>query len=110
MAKAKAAKAPKAPREVRRNVPSIDLALNIVKISVTTILGIGLTFLCTWFYYMAQNKTAEVYTIELMMEYIDKNILYMSAVVVCGLILWATIGFIISTLIVKAIKYFLNYK
>ena len=110
MAKVKAAKAPKAPREVRRNVPSIDLALNIVKASVTTILGLGLTFLCTWLYYVAQNKEAEEYTIQLMMEYIDKNILYMSAVVVCGLILWATIGFILATLIVKAIKYFLNYK
>lgn len=107
MAKAKAVKAP---REVRRNVPSIDLALNIVRISVTTIVCLGITFLATWLNYVVQNPEAEFYNITGMMEFIDKNINFMSSYISCAFILWATIGFILATLLVRFIKYCLNYK
>ncbi len=107
MAKQKAAKAP---REVRRNVPSIDLALNIVRISVTTIVCLVLTYLCTWFNYVVQTPDAEFYNFAGMMEYVDKNINFMSSYVVCAFILWAAIGFVLATLLVKFIKYCLNYK
>lgn len=110
MAKAKAVKAPKAPREVRRNVPSIDLALNIVRISVTSVVCLVVTFVCTWLLYVMQNPDAEYYTLAGMMEYIDKNNVFMGSYIVCGLVMWATIGFILATLLVKLIKYILNYK
>lgn len=103
-------KAPKAPREVRRNVPSIDLALNIVLASVTTIICLTATFLCSWLSYVVQNPEAEYYTFAGMMQYIDKNIHFMSSYVVCSFIMWATLGFIIASLIVRLIKYILNYK
>ena len=107
MAKAKAVKAP---REVRRNVPSIDLALNIVRIAVTTIVCLGLTYLGTWLNYVVQSPEAEFYSFAGMMEYIDKNINFMSSYVVCAFILWAAIGFVLATLVVRFIKYCLNYK
>jgi hypothetical protein len=107
MAKVKAAKAP---REVRRNVPSIDLALNITRISVTTIICLGITFLATWLNYVVQNPEAEIYNVEGMMKFIDKNINFMSSYIVCAFILWAAIGFVLATLLVRFIKYCLNYK
>ena len=110
MAKIKAPKAPKAPREVRRNVPSIDLALNIVRYSVTTVICLVVTFLCSWLSYVVQTPDAEYYTISGLMQYIDKNSHFMSSYIVCSFIMWATIGFILATLIVKLIKYILNYK
>ena len=103
-------KAVKAPREVRRNVPSIDLALNIVTASVTTIGCLGVTFLATWLNYMVQTPDAEFYTVAGMMTYIDKNINFMSSYIVCAFILWAAIGFVLATLVVRLIKYCLNYK
>ena len=103
-------KAVKAPREVRRNVPSIDLALTIVRVSVTTIICFGLTFLGTWLNYVVQSKDAEVYNYAGMMAFIDKNINFMSSYIVCAFILWAAIGFILATLLVRFIKYCLNYK
>ena len=107
MAKIKAAKAP---REVRRNVPSIDLALNIVRIAVTTIVCLGCTFLGTWLNYVVQNSDAEFYTVNAMMEFIDKNINFMSSYIACAFVLWAAIGFVLATLVVRFIKYCLNYK
>ena len=104
------AKAPKAPREVRRNVPAIDLALNIVRISVTTIICLAATFLCSWLIYVVQNPEAEFYSWAGMMQYIDKNSHFMSSYIVCSFIMWATLGFILATLIVRLIKYILNYK
>ena len=107
MAKQKAAKAP---REVRRNVPSIDLALNITRISVTTVVCLAFTFLGTWLNYVVQSPDVEFYTFAGMMEYIDKNINFMSSYIACAFILWAAIGFILATLVVRFIKYCLNYK
>lgn len=103
-------KAVKAPREVRRNVPSIDLALNITRISVTTVICLVMTYLCTWLSYVVQTPDAEFYSFAGMMEFIDKNIPFMSSYIVCSFIMWATIGFILATLLVKFIKYCLNYK
>ena len=107
---AKLAKAPKARREVRRNVPSIDLALNIVTISVTSLIGLVATALCTWFSYVMRNPDLEYYDIAGMMDYIDANINFMSSYIFCSLVMWATIGFILATLLVRLIKYILNYK
>ena len=98
----------KATKEVRRNIPIIDNILLAIRIGVTTIVGIAMTFLCTWLSYVVQSEE-EIYTIESMKLFLDGNN-FMFSYIVCSVIFWCVIGFILATLIVKAIKYFLNYK
>jgi hypothetical protein len=98
----------KATKEVRRNIPIIDNILLAVRLVVTVIVGAAMTFLCTWLSYVVQSEE-EFYTIESMKLFLDGNN-FMFSYMVCGAIFWCVIGFILATLIVKAIKYFLNYK
>ena len=98
----------KATKEVRRNIPIIDNILLAVRIVVTAIIGAAMTFLCTWLSYVVQSEE-EIYTIESMKLFLDGNN-FMFSYIICSVIFWCVIGFILATLIVKAIKYFLNYK
>lgn len=98
----------KATKEVRRNIPIIDNILLAVRLAVTAIVGAAMTFLCTWLSYVVQSEE-EIYTLESMKLFLDGNN-FMFSYIVCSVIFWCVIGFILATLIVKAIKYFLNYK
>ena len=110
MAKVKAEKAPKI-REVRRNVPAIDLSFSIGTAVFTVAFCLLMTYICTWGYYTTIVE-ADVYTFGSMMEYVKdiKNIPFMSSYIFGGVALWGTIGFVLSKLIIRAVKYFINYK
>ncbi len=100
----------KATKEVRRNIPIIDNILLAIRVVITTIVGAGMTFLCTWLSYVVQSEE-EFYTIEGMKLFLDgKAKTFMTSYIACSIIFWCVIGFILATLIVKAVKYFLNYK
>lgn len=102
-------KVPREQREVRRNIESIDRMLLTVKIAITAIVGILMSFLCCWLSYSIQLED-EIATFDGLLKYLDSNPVFMSSYVVCNVIMWGTIGFVIATLVNKAIKYFLNYK
>lgn len=110
MAKVKTAKAPKI-REVKRNVPAIDLSFTIGTIVFTIAFCLLMTYICTWGYYTTIVE-AETHTFASMMEYIKspKTIPFMSSYIFGGVALWGTIGFVLSKLIIRAVKYFINYK
>ncbi len=95
--------------EVKRNVPSIDRALFIIRASVTAVVCLAMTFLCTWLSYAVQS-TEDVLTFSAMLEYLEKSKTFMTSYIICAFIMWGVIGFVLATLIVKAIKYFINYK
>ena len=109
MAKAKKVKAPKAPREVKRNIPAIDISFLIFTIIFSLALCIIMTYVSTWGLYLAQTED-EIMDFAGMMKYVDKNINFMVSYVVCSVILWGTIGFVLSKVIIKFVKYLLNYK
>ena len=110
MAKVKAEKAPKI-KEVKRNVPAIDLSFTIGTVVFTIAFCLIMTYICTWGYYTTIVQ-AETYTFSSMIEYIkdSKNIPFTSSYIFGGVALWGTIGFVLSRLIIKAVKYFINYK
>lgn len=101
----------KAPREVRRNVPAIDISFAIGTVVFSIAFCLLMTFICTWGYYTTIVE-AETYTFGSMLEYLKnpKNIPFTSSYVFGGVVLWSTIGFVLSKVIIKAIKYFINYK
>ena len=98
-------------KEVRRNVPAIDLSFTIGTIVFSVAFCIIMTYICTWGYYTTIVE-AETYTFASMMEYVKapKNLPFTSSYIFGGLALWGTIGFVLSQLIIKAVKYFMNYK
>ena len=97
------------PKEVRRNDPKIDRAFLIFTICFTVILCIVMTFIASWSLYAIQTEE-EVITMAGMMKYTKKNINYMISYIFCGLVLWGTIGFVLSKVILKLAKYLLNYR
>jgi len=109
MSKHKTAKAPKI-REVKRNVPAIDLSFTIGTIVFTLMFCLLMTYICTWGYYT--TIVEENHTFASMIEYIKapRNFPFTSSYVFGGVVLWGTIGFVLSKLIIKAVKYFINYK
>ena len=109
MAKEKALKAPKPPREVKRNIPAIDIGCAIATVLITLAICALMTYLCTWWSYLI-SVDADVYNTAEMMKYIKKNINFMTSYIFCGVVLWGTIGFILSTLAVKLFKHIINYK
>lgn len=99
----------KAPREVKRNVPAIDISFLIFTIIFTLALCLIMTYVCTWALYLVQTED-EIMDFAGMMKYVDKNINFMVSYVVCGVVLWGTIGFVLSKVIIKFVKYIINYK
>ena len=101
----------KAVKEVRRNDPKIDLSFTIVTIVFSFVFCILMTYICTWGYYTTIVES-ETYTFGTMMEYLQnpKNLPFTSSYVFGGIVLWGTIGFVLSKLIIRAAKYFMNYK
>ena len=108
MAKAKVIKE-KAPREVKRNVPAFDLSFLIFTIVFTLALCVIMTYICTWALYVVQTED-ELMDFAGMMKYVKKNINFMVSYVVCGVVLWGTIGFVLSKVLIKLAKIILNYK
>ena len=100
---------PKAPREVKRNVPAIDLSFHIFTIVFTLALCVVMTYICTWALYVVQTED-ELMDFAGMMKYVKKNINFMVSYVVCGVVLWGTIGFVLSKVFIKLAKIILNYK
>ena len=76
---------------------------------VTLALCVIMTYICTWALYVVQTED-EIMDFAGMMKYVDKNINFMVSYVVCGVILWGTIGFVLSKVIIKLIKLIINYK
>ena len=70
---AKAIKKEKAPREVKRNVPAIDLSFLIFTIVFTLALCVVMTYICTWALYVVQTED-ELMDFAGMMKYVKKNI------------------------------------
>ena len=110
MAKVKAEKTPKI-REIKRNVPAIDLSFTIGTIVFTIAFCLIMTYICTWGYYTTIVES-DTYSFATMMEYIKapRNFPFTSSYVFGGLVLWGTIGFVLAQLIITAVKYFINYK
>lgn len=104
-------KTPKAPKEVKRNVPAIDISFTIGTVIFSILFCLLMTYICTWGYYTTIVE-AETYTFASMLEYLKnpKNLPFTSSYVFGGVVLWGTIGFVLSKLIIRAIKYFINYK
>ena len=98
-------------KEVKRNVPAIDLGFTIGTIVFSVAFCLIMTYICTWGYYTTIVE-AETYTFGSMIEYLKapKNLPFTSSYVFGGFALWGTIGFVLSKVIIKAIKYFMNYK
>lgn len=109
----KAKKAPKAPKvkEIRRNIPAIDISFTIGTVIFSILFCAVMTYICTWGYYTTIVE-AETYTFASMIEYLTspKNTPFTTSYIFGGLVLWGTIGFVLSKVIIKAIKYFINYK
>ena len=109
----KAKKAPKAPKvkEIRRNVPAIDISFTIGTLVFSILFCAAMTYICTWGYYTTIVE-AETYTFGSMIEYLTapKNTPFTTSYVFGGLVLWGTIGFVLSKVIIKVIKHFINYK
>ena len=101
----------KAPKEVKRNVPAIDISFTIGTVIFSIAFCLLMTYICTWGYYTTIVE-AEVYTFGSMIDYLKdaKNLPFTSSDVFGGVVLWGTIGFVLSKLIIKAVKYFINYK
>ena len=97
------------PKEVRRNDPKIDRSFLIFTICFTVVLCIVMTFVASWSLYAIQSEE-EVITTAGMMKYMKKNINFMVSYIFCGLVLWGTIGFVLSQVILKLARYLLNYK
>ena len=97
------------PKEVRRNDPKIDRAFFIFTICFTVILCILMTFIASWSLYAIQTEE-EVITMAGMMKYMKKNANFMVSYIFCGLVLWGTIGFVLSKVMLKVARYFLNYR
>ena len=102
-------KAPKAPREVKRNIPAIDISFIVFSIIFSLVLCVLMTYACTWWSYLIQTED-EIMNFEGMMKYVEKNINFMRSYIFCGIVLWGTIGFVISRVIIKLVKIILNYK
>lgn len=111
MAKAKKIKEAKAPREIRRNVPHIDRAFLIFTIAFSILVCVLMTYVCSWSLYVMSTED-KVMTFDGMMKYIQKpaNINFMVSYIVCSVIFWGTMGFVLSQVILKAVKYFMNYR
>lgn len=97
------------PKEIRRNDPKIDRSFLIFTICFTVVLCIVMTFVASWSLYAIQTEE-EVITIAGMMKYMNRNINFMVSYIVCGVVLWGTIGFVLSKVILKLVKYLLNYR
>ena len=97
------------PKEIRRNDPKIDRSFLIFTICFTVVLCIVMTFIASWSLYAIQSEE-EVITTAGMMKYMKKNINFMVSYIFCGLVLWGTIGFVLSQVILKLARYLLNYK
>jgi len=102
-------KAQKAPKEVKRNIPAIDISCVIFTILITIAMCVVMTYVCTWGSYYIQSEE-DILTFQGMMKYVEKNINFMRSYIFCGIVLWGTIGFVISKLIIKLFKYIINYK
>ena len=111
MAKAKKIKEAKAPREIRRNVPAIDNTFLIFTIVFSLLVCILMTYVCSWSLYVMDTED-KVMTFQGMMKYIQKtsNFNFMISYIVCSIIFWGTMGFVLSQVIIKIAKHFLNYK
>lgn len=101
----------KAPREVKRNVPAIDISFAIGTVIFSIAFCLLMTYICTWGYYTTIVE-AETYTFQSMIDYIKdaKNIPFTSSYIFGGVALWGTIGFVLSKVIIKGIKHIINYK
>ncbi len=101
----------KAPRIVRRNIPAVDISCAAFTFLFTVGLCILMTYICTWTLYIVQTED-EIMNFASMMEYVtkDKNIHFMISYIACGVVLWGTIGFVLSKVIIKGFKAIINYK
>ena len=117
MAKAKAIKIKqeKPPREVKRNIPWIDAIFS----AITAVMSLGIcalmTYICTWsLYVMTMMKSTEeqILNFDGMVAYIkaDSNVNFMISYIFCSIVFWAVIGFVLSKVLIKFIKYVINYK
>ena len=101
-------------KEVKRNIPAIDISFLIFTLVFSIVFCVLLTYMCTWGYFttIAELEEGREYVFNDMIEYIKlpKNTSFMISYIFSALALWGTIGFILSKLIIKVVKYFLNYK
>ena len=104
-------KGEKAPREIRRNVPSIDRAFFIFTIAFTLIICLLMTYVCSWSLYLMSTDD-KVMTFNGMIKYIKKasNVNFMISYIFCSIVFWGTIGFVLSQVIIKVTKHFMNYR
>ena len=101
----------KAPREVRRNVPAIDLSFLIFTIAFTLLICVLMTYVCSWSLYLMDTED-KVMTFNGMIKYIKKasNINFMVSYIFCSVVFWGAIGFVLSQVIIKVAKNLLNYR